>query len=122
MAHANLHMAVGMAAATAVTMWPVLTALRTRAALARPVARMLLSSYALGAWAVMPNFLTSAGMSASVHRRPWANLFVGHAFIDAHNDGGLLVGELVMIAILALHFGLLVLGVGRARPGGPLQR
>lgn len=118
MAHANLHMAAGMAAATAVTLWPVLSAWRRRAPIARPVGRMLLASYALGAWALVPNLLTSLGLPGSVHRAWWANVFLGHAAIDLRNDGGLLVGELVIVAIVALHFAVLVLGIWRARPPG----
>lgn len=122
MAHANFHMAAGLALATAATAWPVLRAWRLRLALARPLARMLLASYALGAWAVMPNLLTSLGLSPQVHRAPWANVFVGHAVIDLRYDGGLLVGELLMVAVFAAHFAALVAAIGRARPGGPLSR
>lgn len=122
MAHANFHMAAGLALATAATAWPVVRAWRQRLALARPIARMLLASYALGAWAVVPNLLTSLGLSAAVHRAPWANVFVGHAAIDLRYDGGLLVGELLMVAVFASHFAVLVAAIARARPGGPLAR
>lgn len=122
MAHANLHMAAGMALATAVTAWPVVNAITRRRPLARPLARMLVSSYLVGAWAVVPNLLTSAGLPASVHRERWANVFVAHAFIDLRNDGGLLVGELVIVTLLALHFCALLYGIARARPDGRLDR
>jgi hypothetical protein len=115
MAHANLHMAAGMAVATAVMVWPVVTAWRSEAPLARPVARLLLSSYVLGLWALIPNLATSAGFSPSIHRAGWANVFLGHAWIDERNDGGLLIGELVMVAIFAFHYGVLVLALARAR-------
>lgn len=115
MAHANLHMAAGMAVATAVTAWPVVKAWWSEAAMARPVARMLLASYGLGLWALVPNLATSAGLSPSIHHAGWANIFLGHAWIDRRNDGGLLVGELVMVAIFALHYAVLVLALARAR-------
>jgi hypothetical protein len=115
MAHANLHMAAGMAAATAVMVWPVLKAWRAEAPLARPVAWMLLSSYALGLWAIVPNLVTSAGLPAGIHQAWWANVFLGHALIDRRNDGGLLVGELVMVAVLAFHYATLVAAMARAR-------
>lgn len=115
MAHANLHMAAGMAAATAVMVWPVVSAWRREAALARPVARLLLASYALGVWALIPNLATSAGFSPSIHRAPWANIFLGHAWIDRRTDGGLLIGELVLVAIFAFHYAVLVMALARAR-------
>jgi hypothetical protein len=115
MAHANLHMAAGMATATAVMVWPVLRAWRKQAPLARPVAWMLLSSYALGLWALVPNLATSAGLPASIHHVWWANVFLGHALIDRRNHGGLLVGELVMVMILAFQYVVLVAAMARAR-------
>ncbi len=115
MAHANLHMAAGMAAATAVMAWPVVRAWHRQAAMARPVAWMLLSSYALGLWAIVPSLATSAGLPAGIHHAWWANIFLGHALIDRRNDGGLLVGELVMVAVLAFHYAVLVAALARAR-------
>ena len=115
MAHANLHMAAGMAVATAVTAWPVVKAWWSEAAMARPVARMLLASYGLGLWALVPNLATSAGLSPSIHHAGWANIFLGHAWIDRRNDGGLLVGELVMVAVLVFHYAVLMAAIARAR-------
>jgi hypothetical protein len=115
MAHANLHMAAGMAAATAVMVWPVVQAWRRDEPMARPVGRMLLASYALGLWALVPNLATSAGLPAGIHHAWWANVFLGHALIDRKNDGGLLIGELVMVAVLAFHYALLVVAIARAR-------
>ena len=115
MAHANLHMAAGMATATAVLVWPVVKAWRQQAPLARPVAWMLLSSYALGLWALVPNLATSAGFSPGIHNAWWANIFLGHALIDRRNDGGLLVGELLMVMVLAFHYAVLVAALARAR-------
>lgn len=115
MAHANLHMAAGMAAATAVMVWPVVRAWHRQTAMARPVAWMLLSSYALGLWAIVPNLATSAGLPAGIHNAWWANIFLGHALIDRRNDAGLLVGELVMVAVLAFHYTVLVAALARAR-------
>jgi hypothetical protein len=114
-AHANLHLAAGMATATALTLWPLARALRARAPLAAPLRRVLLSSYALGVWALLPNLLTRAGAPPSVHRAWWANVFLGHAWIDGRTDGGLLIGEIALVAILVFHYALLVAALARAR-------
>lgn len=115
MAHANLHMAAGMTLGTALTVLPVARAWLARAPLARPVGRMLVAAYALGIFALVPNLITAAGGPALVHHAWWSNLFVGHALIDRRKDGGLLIGELVMVALLVFQYALLVLALHRAR-------
>ncbi|MEZ4359972.1 MAG: hypothetical protein R3B48_07325 [Kofleriaceae bacterium] len=114
MAHANLHVAAGLALATALTSWPVARAWLAGAPLARPLGRLLLVSYALGAWAVMPNLATRLGADPAIHHAPWANVFVGHALIDARTRGGLLIGELAIVAILVLHYAAIVAALARA--------
>jgi hypothetical protein len=116
-AHANFHMAAGMAIGTAVTLLPVARAFVARAPLARPVGRMLVAAYALGVWALVPNLVTSAGGPAGIHHNPVANIFVAHALIDRREDGGLLIGELGMVAVLVFQFTLLVVAISRARSG-----
>lgn len=115
MAHANLHMAAGMALGTALTLIPVARATLTGAPLARPVGRMLLAAYVLGVWALVPNLVTAAGGPGGIHSAVWANLFVGHAIIDRKKDGGLLIGELVMVAVLVFQYALLIFAILRAR-------
>jgi hypothetical protein len=117
MAHANLHMAAGMALGTAVTLYPVARAWMSRAPLARPVGRMLLAAYALGIWALVPNLVSAAGGPASIHHAVWSNIFLGHAVIDRRKDGGLLIGELVMVAVLLFQFTVLLLALRRTPPG-----
>jgi hypothetical protein len=115
-AHANLHMAAGMVVGTAVTLIPVARAWLGRAPLARPVGRMLVAAYALGVWALVPNLVSAAGGPASIHHHPASNVFLLHALIDHRKDGGLLIGELVMVAVLVFQFTLLVAAIARARP------
>jgi hypothetical protein len=115
MAHANFHMAAGMATATMITLWPVVRAWRARAALAPPVGRMLLASYALGVWALVPSLLTTIGFPQRIHRDWWANAFLGHAVISERVRGGLLVGELVLAAVMTFHYAVLVAAIARAR-------
>lgn len=118
MAHANLHMAAGMVVGTAITVWPVARAWLGRAPLARPVGRMLVAAYALGVWALVPNLVTAAGGPAGIHEAVWANVFVGHALIDRREGGGLLVGQAVMVALLAFQYAVLVAALVRAARRG----
>ena len=113
MAHANLHMAAGMVLGTAVTLIPVARAWLTQKPLARPIGRMLLAAYALGIWALVPNLVSAAGGPASIHHNPASNIFLLHALIDRRKDGGLLIGELAMVAVLVFQFALLVIAIAR---------
>lgn len=115
MAHANLHMAAGMAVGTALTLLPVARAVFARAPLARPLGRMMIAAYALGVWALIPNLVTAAGGPGGIHNAIWANLFVFHAAIDRKEGGGLLIGELVMVAILVFQYALLIFALHRTR-------
>jgi hypothetical protein len=117
MAHANFHMAAGMATATMITLWPVVRAWRGNTALAPPVGRMLLASYAIGVWALMPSLLTTIGFPQHIHRAWWANAFLGHAVISERVRGGLLIGELVLAAVITFHYVVLVAAIARVRRG-----
>ncbi len=119
MAHANLHMALGLGVGTAVTLVPLARAWLRGAPVARPLGRMLLAGYLVGIWALLPNLLTSAGAPASIHHQWWSNLFVFHAAIDARKSGGLLIGELLLVALLVFQYALLVLAIIRARAAAP---
>lgn len=118
MAHANLHMAAGMVVGTAVTLLPVARAWLGGAPLARPVGRMLVAAYVVGVWALIPNLVTAAGGPAGIHEAVWANVFVGHAVIDRREGGGLLIGEAVMVAMLAFQYAVLVLALVTAARRG----
>jgi hypothetical protein len=119
MAHANLHMAAGMLLGTAVTIIPVARAYLSRAPLSRPVGRMLVAAYALGIWALVPNLVSAAGGPASIHHSPLSNIFILHALIDRTKDGGLLIGEALMVALLAFQYGVLLLALHRRPERGP---
>jgi len=114
-AHANFHIATGIAVGTAITLIPLARAWASGRPLARPVGRLLLASYGLGFWAVMPGFLTKLGAPNSVHDAWWSNVFVLHSFINAHYGGGLLIGELAIGAAFIGHYLLVVLALRRAR-------
>jgi hypothetical protein len=119
MAHANFHLAAGIAVGTAATALPLVRAWLADAPLARPVARMLIVSYALGFWAVIPNAITTLGGSPSVHRAWWSNVFLGHAAIDRRLEEGLLIGELGIAAAFVAHYALILVALRRAKRLSP---
>ncbi len=115
MAHANLHLAVGMAVGTAAAAWPVARAWWSDRPLARPLARLWIVTIAVGIWAVLPNLISAAGVTSGLHHVGWGDVFVGHRTIDGRIHGGLLIGELALVAQLATHYALLMLALHRAR-------
>lgn len=115
MAHANFHLAVGMAAGTALAAWPVAKAWLAGAPLARPLARLWIATIALGAWAVVPNLVGAAGITYALHTHRVADVFVLHRAIDGRVHGGLLIGELALVVQLGFHYTLLMVALGRAR-------
>jgi hypothetical protein len=114
-AHANFHIAAGIAVGTALTALPVLRAWRAEGPLARPIARLLLVSYGLAFWAVVPTALTTLGAPAAVHHAWWADLFLLHARIDWRVEQGLLIGELAIAAAFVAHYLLVLAALRRAR-------
>jgi hypothetical protein len=114
-AHANLHIAAGIAVGTAATAWPVLRAWSAGHPVARPIARLLVASYALGFWAVVPAALTTLGAPAAVHHAWWADVFLLHAQIDRRIERGLLIGELAIAGAFVAHYLLVLVALRRAR-------
>lgn len=120
MAHANLHLAVGLAVGAAALAVPVARALYARRPVARSLGRMWLAALALGVWALVPNLVSAAGLTAALHRAWWADVFVFHRAIDRRIHGGLLIGELLLVAQLVAHYAILIVALARSsnrRPG-----
>ncbi len=120
MAHANFHLAVGLAVGAAALAVPVVRALVARRPVARPLGRMWLAALAVGAWALVPNLVSAAGITPALHRAWWGDVFVFHRTIDARVSGGLLIGELALVAQLVGHYTILVVALARSsnrRPG-----
>lgn len=120
MAHANLHLAVGLGVGAAALALPVARALWARRPVARPLGRMWLAALAVGGWALVPNLVSAAGLTSGLHHAWWGDVFVFHRAIDRRVEGGLLIGELLLVAQLVAHYVILVVALARGsnpRPG-----
>jgi hypothetical protein len=116
MAHVNFHLAVGIGAGTLASAIPVARAWLAGRPVARPIAVMIVASYALALWAIVPNVLTELGVAGeSVHTGGWANVFVGHAAIDRRVEGGLLLGEVAIAAAFIFHYAVVIAAIVRAK-------
>lgn len=121
MAHANFHIATGVIVGTAITAAPLVRAWTAGRPVAAPIKRMLIVSYALGFWAVVPTALTTLGAGGHVHHAWWANVFVAHAAIDRRFDEGLLIGELAIAAAFVAQYLLVLVALRRARRGSGIR-
>lgn len=115
MAHSVFHLAIGIAAGGALLGPHLAGAWLRRRPLAAPVARLLIVSYALGFLAVVPNLLARLGAPPSTLDASWMNLFVLHPLIDQWKTGGLLIGELAVAALFAVHYALILAAIAARR-------
>jgi hypothetical protein len=115
MAHVNLHLAAGLVVGAVAGAVPLGRAWLAGRPVSGPILRIALASFALAAWAAMPQVLTTLGASGRVHAAWWADVFVGHRTIDRRIDGGLLIGEVVIAAYLCGLYVVVLVALWRAR-------
>lgn len=109
MAHTVLHFSVGLAVGTAVPLAPVVRNL-VRAERKAGLLRLWIgAAYAAGLFACVPNVLRSLGIPEQVCAGWWMNIFMLHPLIDALEDGGMLVGEILLAACFTLQYLVLLL-------------
>jgi hypothetical protein len=113
MAHANVHLAAGIWAGTAVAAVPLVRAWLAGRPVARPIVVMIVAAYGLGLWAIAPNILIKLGLG--LPRARWTDVFVLHATLDHRIRGGLLVGELAIAAAFVIHYVVIIAALVRAR-------
>lgn len=117
MAHSSFHFAIGLLLGTAIAGFPVLITLfrlwrgiQTRQSidLTRLTKRMLLISYGLAIMAVIPNLLRSIGCPEQICSNIVMNIFVLHPLINSIKHGGMLIGELLIIAVFFFQYTMLI--------------
>src|SRR5262245_11909656 len=113
MADANLHLAAGLAVGSAIGIVPVARAWFAGRPLTRPIGFLIVATCALGVWSILPNLVGKLGVHIAGHRI--ADVFVLHTSLDRKTDGGLLVGEMVIAAIMVAQYAIVIAAVVRAR-------
>ena len=116
MAHLNLHLAEGLCVGGALGVLPLARAWLAGRPVAGAIARLALLSFGCALFAIGPQILRHLGASPSVHTATWANVFLGHAWLDRRfGERGLLIGELVVAAYLIGLYLLMLVAIYRAR-------
>ena len=115
MAHSTLHAAVGMAAGLAIGLPALRTAWKAREPLARPLARWMALGAACAAWALVPSLLHFAGAPESVCGNAWMHVFFLHPAIASLHRWTGFAGPLLLAALLAAQYALLLVAIARVR-------
>jgi hypothetical protein len=69
---------------------------------------MILVSYALGFFALVPALLSAAGVPETISSSFVMNLFVFYHVLNRIEGGGMLVGEIGLISIFVLHYAIVL--------------
>jgi len=104
MAHAGLHIALGMAAGMGALAPRLAAALRARAGVARALASWIVVAWALGVFAIVPSLLRFAGAPEVFCRGWWMNVFFLHPLVNRAVPKGNLLGQAALVAALALQY------------------
>lgn len=114
MSAATMHLALGLLLGTLWTTPRVWACWRAGQPLAGVLGRALLVTYGLACFAVFPSLLRRLGVPAAVCEGWWMNVFLGYPLLNRLRAGGLKLGALLIFALFALHYGVLLLAIRRA--------
>lgn len=114
MADSALHFGVGLAVGTAAMLPALARAARRRQRLSPGLGRMIIVSYGLALWAIVPNLLRSVGVPPELCSEWPMNLFLLNPLINSWHPGGQLVGEVMLIGCFVLQYGMAVAAVARS--------
>lgn len=112
--HSAMHFAIGAWVGTAIFLPEVIRRMKTGDRTAGALAELILLSYALGAWAIVPNIFRQAGLPEQICASPLMNIFLFHPLFDKINDGGMLIGEIAITACFLLQYSLILAGIKNA--------
>ena len=115
MAHSAVHFSTGLWLGTLLHLKPFVTALVKRTRLAPRLGRMLLWSYGLAVYAMLPGILENIGVPDAVCHGWWMNIFIFHHLLDVLEKEGLIVGAAGILSGFACHYTLLMTALVVAR-------
>ena len=114
-AHITFHFALGMILATILVAPRLIGAWRRNKPMNTLLALWTILSLALGAFAVFPSILHRLGAPDCVLDAAWANLFLLFPWINRSVSGGMLIGQLLIVALFATQYFAILLAIFRAR-------
>ena len=112
MAHATLHFSMGLALGMGIGMPSLVRAWIQRRRLSLPYARWFLLAFGLGVVATAPALLRRLGLPDDAW---WANIFLAYGLLNRIKPGGQTMGPLVLAALFACQYGVLLAAIARAR-------
>lgn len=111
MADPSIHLSVGFAAGTVVTIACVARTIK----LDRPVSRTwtwcFAACCALALWGIAPALLHATGILSRESAPSWTNIFWFHAALNARKGGGSVIGASILAACFAAHYTTLLCAI-----------
>lgn len=119
MAQSTLHFSIGMLLASALTLKPVILALKQRIPASPSIARWCCASYALGLYATLPAIIRRLTQNPELGQSAWWNLFIAYPLIGKLPLPSLALGELLMGILLAAQYATILLAIHRLNKNHP---
>jgi hypothetical protein len=115
-AHVYFHFALGLLLGGFISFKKVLETCYHRRPLSPALAWWIGSTYCGGLFAIVPSVCRMAQLPEAFCRGWWMNIFVLHPLVDQWMAGrGLLIGELLIIAIFGSQYMVILLAIIAAR-------
>lgn len=114
MMHSSLHFALGMVLGSAWHTGALLKAWRKAQPVSSILLRQLITAYALGLFAIVPNLLRRLGAADSICESVPMNLFLLSPALNSLIKGGAYTGPLVLALMIGLQYALLLAAIARA--------
>jgi hypothetical protein len=115
MAHATLHFSAGLITGSLLAAPVVRSAWRTNRPLCLPILGLMLSAWIVGIWALVPSFCRHMGLPERFVGGWWMNIFLFHPIIAGFMRRSMFAGSVMMAAVLAYHYLLILLAIRRNR-------
>ena len=115
MAHAAVHVSLGLAVGMALSASQTIRRFRGGGPMAPALGRSLLLCAALGVYAWIPGLSMHLGLSHAFCTGWWMNVFLLHPWVDRFRHGQEILGGAMLLGTLGALYLLLVACVWRAR-------
>ena len=117
MAHATLHFTAGLVVGMALVTPPLRQAWEQKRQIASTTLRWLLTSWALGLWAIIPSLLRYSGIPEGFCSGWWMNLFLFHPLINHFGPHATIIGAAAFVACFMLQYTVILAGIKTVRKG-----
>ncbi len=117
MAQSTLHFSIGMLVGSLLGAPGLWRARHSAQRIAPRFARLFAYAYGLGLFAMLPSIFRRIGMAETALHAGWMNVFLFYPLIERIEAPTIVLGELLIGALFAMHYLLLLLAIRRFSTG-----